>query len=281
MFKVINFIKNKKITILITSVILLFVFLIQTDEACFRIAYTASKFSHVKYMKTNDLKYAEFAEKFYRKALIFIENNPSKIFKKTVLLAELGRLKLKRNDFKEAEILTKESLKLRQNKLGENHILNAILFNNLGNVYLKQKKYGLAEVEYENGLKLFNPNAENQDLHSIPYTLLLKNLINLNVYQKKYSKAEAFAEQLSTFYAEKQDKSNYAMSLVNQALILKEQKKYTQSEALHKLALKQKPKEKYKIFILKSFASLYKSMNEKEKYNEVMQEIKLIEHKGV
>ncbi len=96
-------------------------------------------------------------------------------------------------EYKLAEPLHKESLKIRQNVFGEKHPAVALSLNNLGAVYRKQRRYKEAEDFFNQAINMYK---ETGGVNRPDAAMSIGNLADIYTSQGNYEKAEPLFKQV-------------------------------------------------------------------------------------
>ena len=98
----------------------------------------------------------------------------------------------KKGEYKLAEQLYKEALKIRQNVFGEKHPAVALSLNNLGAVYRKQRRYKEAEDFFNQAINMYK---ETGGVNRPDAAMSIGNLADIYASQGNYEKAEPLFKQ--------------------------------------------------------------------------------------
>ena len=155
---------------------------------------------------------------------------------KAEYLAVRANVYIYQGKYPEAEEMHKQALKIRQEKLPENHPDIAQSLNNLAGVYIYQGKYPEAEELFKQALEIARKTIGQE--HPI-YAKNLNNLAGVYESQGKYPEAEELYEQALEIGKKTigENHPDYAIHLNNLALVYNSQGKYPEAEELYKQAL--------------------------------------------
>ena len=175
----INMIKINKQTLYIYYFIIIFIFSINYSYAS-----DNSKWLSINKKGMQEYKERDFinAEKYYLKAIT--EARKSNLGPElSATLNNLGLLKIEVLQFKEAEVLINESLKIRLQHYGLNHRYVAQSYNNLARVYESSLKMSESIALYIKAIEIYENLGDRYNM------LLARTLVNLSTVQLKIQAA--------------------------------------------------------------------------------------------
>ena len=171
---------------------------------------------------------------FYIEALNSLPHNQQQV--QARYLNNLGSIYYTIANYKEADLLIKRSLAIRENALDPDHPDVATSLNNLALLYKTQGQYAKADPLYKHSLTI-REKTLGPDHPSVATSL--NNLAELYRTQGQYAQAEPLYKRSLAIW-EKALGPNHpsvATSLNNLAEIYRTQGKYTQAEPLYKRSL--------------------------------------------
>jgi len=176
------------------------------------------------------------AERYYGKALFLYERMPKNNNNiERIIYGELAILNLALCKYEEAEKMWKNILS-NEDLLYEDPLYEAVIYNNLGNLYISQALYREAENFLSKALNIFIKEVGEGSFEA---GCSFHNLASLYAVQYEYEKAEKFYKKAMVIREGKlgQNHPETASTYYGLAILYREQHKYELAEQLFENAL--------------------------------------------
>lgn len=180
------------------------------------------------------------AETIFRSALKECESSGLDDGKLGITLNNLALVLESQNKDEEAEAVYKRALEVKEKGVGVDSISLVPSLNNLAKLYFKEKKFELAKQQYERALAIAEKDKSKGDNMMIP---LLNSLGRVTKIMGDTTSSAKYLERVAELTAKTGNVDAQTVTLNNQAVQLRHDKKYAEAEVLYKKVIELREKE--------------------------------------
>ncbi|MBA3859870.1 MAG: hypothetical protein C0507_23420 [Cyanobacteria bacterium PR.3.49] len=180
------------------------------------------------------------AETIFRSALKECESSGLDDGKLGITLNNLALVLESQNKDAEAEAVYKRALEVKEKGVGADSISLVPSLNNLAKLYFKEKKFELAKQQYERALAIAEKDKGKSENVLIP---ILNSLGHVAKILGDATGASKYVERVAELTAKTGNVDAQTVTLNNQAVQLRHEKKYAEAEVLYKKVIELREKQ--------------------------------------